>query len=364
MKRLRKGCGYHLDLLVLAVIVVVSSVFGLPWFIANTIPSINHIQSLIKESSTSIPGEKPQFLGVREQRLTSLMIAILTGFTVLISPILALIPMPVLYGVFLFMGVMALRGLQFFDRILLLFMPTKFQPNFFYLKFVQLSRVHLFTIIQILTMAVLWGIKSYNKTSIAFPVMLVVICIIRKVIECIFSHQELRALDDLLPERKTSRRKSGVKKTSLKRITESEEDHNRSVDSFIVMKRKKRNQNAGYDPQLCLDEELEDLMSYEPKPPKYKKEPSVTNIKSMVRAPSLPEKVILMFLRMCDEEVYIPIHLSPVSYSNLVRTLRDRFDQLRDKKVETKLSTKLKLSFYLDHKDDAKDQDGNNICSG
>ena len=272
--------------------------------------------------------------------------------------------MPVLYGVFLFMGVMALRGLQFFDRILLLFMPTKFQPNFFYLKFVQLSRVHLFTIIQILTMAVLWGIKSYNKTSIAFPVMLVVICIIRKVIECIFSHQELRALDDLLPERKTSRRKSGVKKTSLKRITESEEDHNRSVDSFIVMKRKKRNQNAGYDPQLCLDEELEDLMSYEPKPPKYKKEPSVTNIKSMVRAPSLPEKVILMFLRMCDEEVYIPIHLSPVSYSNLVRTLRDRFDQLRDKKVETKLSTKLKLSFYLDHKDDAKDQDGNNICSG
>ena len=93
----------------MAVIVVVSSVFGLPWFIANTIPSINHIQSLIKESSTSIPGEKPQFLGVREQRVTSLMIAVLTGFSVLMTPILALIPMPVLYGVFLFMGVMALR---------------------------------------------------------------------------------------------------------------------------------------------------------------------------------------------------------------------------------------------------------------
>ena len=90
--RLRKGCGYHLDLLVLALVVVVSSVFGLPWFIANTIPSINHLQSLVKESSTSIPGEKPQFLGVREQRVTSLMIAILTGFSVLMTPILALIP--------------------------------------------------------------------------------------------------------------------------------------------------------------------------------------------------------------------------------------------------------------------------------
>ena len=164
--RLNKGCGYHLDLLVLAIIVVISSVFGLPWFIANTIPSINHIQSLIKESSTSIPGEKPQFLGVREQRLTSLMIAILTGFSVLMTPILALIPMPVLYGVFLFMGVMALRGLQFFDRILLLFMPTKYQPNYVFLKFVQLSRVHLFTIIQMVTMGVLWGIKSNTRQNI------------------------------------------------------------------------------------------------------------------------------------------------------------------------------------------------------
>ena len=48
MLRLKKGCGYHLDLLVLALVVVISSVFGLPWFIANTIPSINHMQSLTK----------------------------------------------------------------------------------------------------------------------------------------------------------------------------------------------------------------------------------------------------------------------------------------------------------------------------
>ena len=68
------------------------------------------MQSLTKESKTNIPGEKPQFLGVREQRLTSLAIAILTGLSVLMTPVLALLPMPVLYGVFLFMGVMSLRG--------------------------------------------------------------------------------------------------------------------------------------------------------------------------------------------------------------------------------------------------------------
>ena len=334
--RLRKGCGYHLDLLVLALVVVVSSVFGLPWFIANTIPSINHLQSLVKESSTSIPGEKPQFLGVREQRVTSLMIAILTGFSVLMTPILALIPMPVLYGVFLFMGVMALRGLQFFDRILLLFMPTKYQPNYVYLKFVQLSRVHLFTLIQMVTMTVLWGIKSYNKTSIAFPVMLVIICVIRKVIECVFSRQELRALDDLLPERKSSRRKSGIKKSSMRKIQDNSDDNNKSIDSFVMLKRKKRSQRrgSGYDSQFCLDRELEDLTGFEPRPPKYRKDPSLPTSKSTVRAPSVNEKVILIFLRMSDQDVFLPIHLCPVTFNNLVNTLKEKFGQLSDKKVD------------------------------
>ena len=321
---MQKGCGYHLDLLVLAIIVVISSVFGLPWFIANTIPSINHIQSLIRESETSIPGEKSQFLGVREQRVTSLMIAILTGLSVLMTPILALIPMPVLYGIFLFMGVMALRGLQFFDRILLLFMPTKYQPNYVYLKFVQLGRVHLFTIIQMVTMAVLWGIKSYNKTSIAFPVMLVFICVIRKGIECIFSHQELRALDDLLPGRKSEKRKLGYKKSARANGMEDSED----LDEISAAIRRKRKERGGAN----LETELEELMSHEPKSNKYKRVPSGTNMKAMARSQNGGEKV-LMFLRLKEDEVFLPVHLSPVTYSNLLHTIKTRFPSIRDKKV-------------------------------
>ena len=44
------------------------------------------------------------------------MIAVAIGLSTLITPVLAIIPMPVLYGVFLFMGVSSLKGLQFFDR--------------------------------------------------------------------------------------------------------------------------------------------------------------------------------------------------------------------------------------------------------
>ena len=83
--------------------------------------------------------------------------------------ILGLIPMPVLFGVFLFMGVSSLKGLQFVERLLLLFIPRKYQPEYVYLKYVPLYRVHLFTLIQLSNLVFLWVIKSNPTTSIAFP---------------------------------------------------------------------------------------------------------------------------------------------------------------------------------------------------
>ena len=54
-----------------------------------------------------------------------------------------------------------------------------------------------------------------------------------------------------------------------------------------------------------------------------------------LKPPGYPEKVTLMFFRMIDEEVFIPIHLSPVTYSNLLATLVTKFDALKDAKVQT-----------------------------
>lgn len=42
--------------------------------------------------------------------------------------------MPVLFGVFLYMGFSSLKGLQFFDRILIMFMPNKYQPDYMFLR--------------------------------------------------------------------------------------------------------------------------------------------------------------------------------------------------------------------------------------
>merc|ERR1712137_1424838 len=106
-----------------------------------------------------------------EQRVTLILISVMIGLSVFMTPILSFIPMPVLYGVFLYMGTSPLKDMQFYDRLLILFMPAKYQPDHSYLRKVTLPRVHLFTFIQLLCFIVLWIVKTVDAISIAFPVM-------------------------------------------------------------------------------------------------------------------------------------------------------------------------------------------------
>uniref|UniRef100_A0A493THJ8 Anion exchange protein n=1 Tax=Anas platyrhynchos platyrhynchos TaxID=8840 RepID=A0A493THJ8_ANAPP len=197
--KLKKGAGFHLDLLCVSLLMIVTSVTGLPWYVSATVISLAHMDSLRKESTTSAPGEQPEFLGIREQRLTGLAVFILTGVSVFMAPVLKYIPMPVLYGVFLHMGVVALNSIQFTDRVRLFLMPAKHQPDLLYLRHVPLRRVHLFTAIQVLCLAVLWVLKS-TVAAIIFPVMLLALVGIRKGLECIFSLHDLSWLDSIMPE--------------------------------------------------------------------------------------------------------------------------------------------------------------------
>ncbi|XP_035415491.1 anion exchange protein 4 [Cygnus atratus] len=225
--KLKKGAGFHLDLLCVSLLMIVTSVTGLPWYVSATVISLAHMDSLRKESTTSAPGEQPEFLGIREQRLTGLAVFILTGVSVFMAPILKYIPMPVLYGVFLHMGVVALNSIQFTDRVRLLLMPAKHQPDLLYLRHVPLRRVHLFTFIQVLCLAVLWVLKS-TVAAIIFPVMLLALVGIRKGLECIFSLHDLSWLDSIMPE--TGRREAEGK---LPRKNEKEESDTEEVGDIL-----------------------------------------------------------------------------------------------------------------------------------
>jgi len=238
--KLTKGCGYHLDLLIVAIALMICSFCGLPWFVAATVLSITHVNSLKKFDAAAAPGETPQFSGVYEQRITGLLIFLLIGLSVFFTPILGAIPLPVLYGVFIYMGISSLRGNQFFDRILLFFMPAKFQPDYTFLRHVKLAKVHLFTIIQLLCFGILYAIKSIPKVSIAFPIMVVAIVGIRKSFDwcpAMFSQRELSWLDDTMPETerrdKDNFRRSRFGSTSHEDVYEKRETVMNRMKSYI-----------------------------------------------------------------------------------------------------------------------------------
>ncbi|XP_013922758.1 PREDICTED: sodium-driven chloride bicarbonate exchanger [Thamnophis sirtalis] len=220
--KLKKGCGYHLDLLMVALMLGVCSIMGLPWFVAATVLSISHVNSLKLESECSAPGEQPKFLGIREQRVTGLMIFILMGCSVFLTRVLKFIPMPVLYGVFLYMGASSLKGIQLFDRIKLFWMPAKHQPDFIYLRHVPLRKVHLFTVIQLTCLVLLWVIKV-SRAAIVFPMMVLALVFVRKLMDFFFTKRELSWLDDLMPESKKKKLEDAEKEEEQSMLAMEEE---------------------------------------------------------------------------------------------------------------------------------------------
>ncbi|XP_069874836.1 sodium bicarbonate cotransporter 3 isoform X8 [Dipodomys merriami] len=223
--KLKKGAGYHLDLLMVGVMLGVCSVMGLPWFVAATVLSISHVNSLKVESECSAPGEQPKFLGIREQRVTGLMIFILMGLSVFMTSVLKFIPMPVLYGVFLYMGVSSLKGIQFFDRIKLFGMPAKHQPDLIYLRYVPLWKVHIFTVVQLTCLVLLWVIKA-SAAAVVFPMMVLALVFVRKLMDLCFTKRELSWLDDLMPESKKKKEddKKKKEKEEAERMLQEDED--------------------------------------------------------------------------------------------------------------------------------------------
>lgn len=67
--------------------------------------------------------------------------------------------------------VSSLFYLQLIQRILIVFMPQKYQPDYKFLRHVPLIKVHLYTGVQIISLAALWAVKSISSISIVFPLM-------------------------------------------------------------------------------------------------------------------------------------------------------------------------------------------------
>ena len=107
-----KGNGLHLDIVLLSLINFVGSIFGGPWICAATVRAVSHVSALTTMSTTHTRGEGLHTVEVKDQRLSALLVSILLGLSVLLSPVLKQVPFAVLFGVFLYMGVSSLTGIQ------------------------------------------------------------------------------------------------------------------------------------------------------------------------------------------------------------------------------------------------------------
>ncbi|XP_044014889.1 anion exchange protein 3 [Aphidius gifuensis] len=193
-RKLKKGNGYHMDIVVVCLMNVVCGLFGFPWCSAASVRSLTHVSAVMVMSTTHAPGEKPHIVEVKEQRVSALIVAILVGLSVLMTPLLKKVPMAVLVGVFLYMGVSSTNGVQLFDRIKLFFMPVKHHGGANYVRRVQTYKMHIFTFIQILCLSVLWIVKS-TSVALSLPFFLILMIPLRAQMSKFFTPAELRALD-------------------------------------------------------------------------------------------------------------------------------------------------------------------------
>nr|XP_048686233.1 band 3 anion transport protein isoform X3 [Caretta caretta] len=194
-RKLVKGSGFHLDLLLIVGMGGIAALFGMPWLSATTVRTITHANALTVMAKATTPGEKVHVQEVKEQRISGLLVSILVGLSILMEPILKLIPLAVLFGIFLYMGVTSLNGIQLYDRILLLLKPPKYHPDEPYVKRVKTWRMHIFTFTQIMCLATLWVVKS-TPASLALPFLLILTVPLRRfLLPKIFKDIELKCLD-------------------------------------------------------------------------------------------------------------------------------------------------------------------------
>lgn len=193
---LQKGESYHLDLAVVGILIGVCSLFGLPWLVAATVRSLNHVRSLAttEEVVDSAKVSHTHILHVRENRVTGIMIHVLMGISLLLLPFLKYIPLAVLFGLFLYMGVVSMKGNQFFERLSLWLTDPDLYPRTHFVRRVPRPIMHLFTLVQLVCLGVLWFVKA-SAFGILFPLFIALLVPVRFVLGRFFEPEYIAALD-------------------------------------------------------------------------------------------------------------------------------------------------------------------------
>jgi hypothetical protein len=203
--KMKKPPAYHVDLLICGVFIYpICGFLGLPFTHAATVRSLAHLKSLTETEMQLINPKDPNS-GTRErpsrvveQRVSQLGIHTLMLFSLGATKLLQLLPMAVLYGIFLFMGITSMPGNELFERLELYFVwETKKMPHYHYIGQASIKSMHMFTFLQATCLAILYGLKeSGGYAGVSFPFFIAFLGPIRSLIfDKIFSQEDLNIFD-------------------------------------------------------------------------------------------------------------------------------------------------------------------------
>jgi hypothetical protein len=160
---------------------------------------MNHIKALSETQFNTTSGEV-EVTDVTETRVTGFSIHAMITSTLLLLPLLRYVPIPVVSGVFLFLGRKLMSGNSFFQRLRDSIAEKSRLAKDHPIHVLGRKRMNWFTGLQVACLAGLWAFKQNASTAIFFPSVIGMLMVIRGlVLPRIFSETELRALGDATP---------------------------------------------------------------------------------------------------------------------------------------------------------------------
>jgi hypothetical protein len=167
--------GMHADMLVISILTALQSLVGIPWLVAATVRSLSHVGALSKYDKDG------KVVGTIEQRLTGMSIHTLIGCCVLFTKprqLLTQVPLPVLMGLFMYLGTSALPGNEMWERIVGFVKDGKVAPKEPWSDTVPKNVTKIFTGIQVACLAAMFWVKE-SPYGVFFPIVIAMLAPIR-----------------------------------------------------------------------------------------------------------------------------------------------------------------------------------------
>lgn len=161
-----------------------------------TVQSMNHVRAMTETKFNEETGDV-EIAEVTETRLTGFVMHAMIVGTLGLLPLLRSVPIPVVSGVFLFLGRKLMSGNSFLQRIRDSFSESSRLPDGHPIRMIGRQRAGLFTAIQAACLAGLWSFKQNSATAIFFPSVIGLLMLVRSfVLPRIFTQHELVELGE------------------------------------------------------------------------------------------------------------------------------------------------------------------------